>query len=72
MHGLHSASHGGVCPFLLLEPQSMNCIVGDRWAGESTGGSDNTFLCDVNADRAHPAPSAFNLLCPAISKASAC
>lgn len=32
----------------------------------------NTFLCDVNADRPRPATSAFNLLCPAVSKATAC
>lgn len=31
-----------------------------------------TFLCDVNADAALLAPSAFNLLCPAVSKASTC
>lgn len=35
--------------------------VGDRWTGEATGGSANTILCDVNAERTRPAPSAFNL-----------
>lgn len=47
------------------------CIVGGRWAGEGADGSSNTFLCDVNADQVHPAPSAFNLPSALTGRASA-
>lgn len=59
-------------PLHYLKPYYYMNYVGDRWSGEATGGRANAFLCDVNADGARPAPSAFNLLCPAVSKASTC